>query len=192
MRNRKTLFLCAAAVGVVATAVVLEQTVPSSDASAKRATPKSQPLERVTSAVCPAKGQPGAIVDATNPKARGAAQRGLSFLAHEAEAWQEQHHCFGCHVHAVTLEAFVVGRHNQYELPDKDMKAVLDGMLDVPGGVRHPKGFSYEDGSLWAPSKAFGGAAFAHYDQWIDSSLRDDLRQDRRGAALVPAGGRLD
>ena len=171
--NRKTLLLCASAVGVVATAILLEQVTPRAGATAKSQSAAAR-LDGVPSAVCTAGAAP-ATLDASNPKARGAAQRGLDFLAHETLVWQGQHHCFGCHVHAVTIEAFVVGRHNQYELPDKDMKAVLGGMLDVAGGVRHPGGFSYEDNSLWAPAKAFGGAALAHYDQWIDDSLRNDL-----------------
>jgi len=174
MWNRKTVLLCASAVGVVATAIVLEQATPSAGATAKTAR-EAPKLEGVASASCTAAAAPIASVDASNPKARAAAQHGLDFLAHETEAWQTQHQCYGCHVHAVTLEAFVVGRHNQYELPEKDMKSVLGGMLDVAGGVRHSGGFSYQDNSLWAPAKAFGGAALAHYDQWIDSSLRNDL-----------------
>ena len=176
MWNRKTLLLCASAVGVVATAIVLEQATPTAGATAKKEKAKEvAKLEGVTSAVCTAAAGGPLVKDASNPKARAAAQHGLDFLAHETEAWQDSHKCFGCHVHAVTLEAFVVGRHNQYTLPEKDMKAVLGGMLDVAGGVRHPGGFSYEDNSLWAPAKAFGGAALAHYDQWIDNGLRNDL-----------------
>ena len=175
MRNRKTLLLCAATVGVVVTAIVLPQVTPSAQATGGAKPKPPVASESVPPAICATAGQPTTVMDPANPKARGAAQRGLDFLAREAKTWQDSHKCYGCHVHAVTLEAFVVGRHNQYELPDKDMKSVLGGMLDVPGGVRHKLGFSYEDASLLAPSKAFGGAAFAHYDQWIDSSLRNDL-----------------
>jgi len=174
MRNRKTLLLCAAAAGVVATAVVLPQVTPTARATVKT-TPVAVAIESVPAAVCTTAGQPQASADPGNPKARGAAQHGLDFLARETLAWQDTHKCYGCHVHAVTLEAFVVGRHNQYELPEKDMKAVLAGMLEVSGGVRHAKGFSYADDQLLAPAKAFGGAAFAHYDQWIDTSLGNDL-----------------
>jgi hypothetical protein len=174
MRNRKTLLLCVSAVGVVATALALERAAPSATATATGTQDRPR-LVGVPSAVCPTAATPLAEREASNPRARAAAQRGLTFLARETQAWQAEHRCFGCHVHAVTLEAFVVGRHNQYELPERDLKAVLGGMLDVPGGAHRPGGFSYADNSLWAPAKAFGGAALAHYDQWIDSGLRNDL-----------------
>lgn len=113
--------------------------------------------------------------EAGNPQARHAAQKGLDFLGKEASAWQQGHQCFGCHVQAVTLEAMSVGVHNQYSVPKSALDDMLNGMLRIPGGARRPRGFSYHDDSLLAPSKAFGGAAFARYDQWVNSTVRDDL-----------------
>jgi len=110
-----------------------------------------------------------------DPRARQAAQRGLDFLAREARAWQEQHQCYGCHVHAVTLEAMVVGKHHQYDVNQADLGALVDGMLHLSGGARDKVGFAYQHNDLLAPSKAFGGAAFAHYDAQLGSELQDDL-----------------
>ena len=66
---------------------------------------------------------------------REAAQKGLSFLAKEAPKWASSHNCYGCHVHAVTMEAFVVGLHHRYEVPDRAFKEIMKGMLDGPGGA---------------------------------------------------------
>ncbi len=109
---------------------------------------------------------------------RNAAQKGLSFLAKEAPQWAASHNCYGCHVHAVTMEAFVVGLHNRYEVPDRAFKDILKGMLDGPGGARSKNGFNYsKSNTLHPPSKAFGGAALAHYDQHIDESVLEDLME---------------
>jgi squalene-hopene/tetraprenyl-beta-curcumene cyclase len=110
-----------------------------------------------------------------NPKAREAAQRGLDFLMAQTQTWQKAQNCYGCHVHAVTVEALSVGRHHQYRVPQPDLSAVLSGMLTVPGGARTKAGLSYHGDSLHAPSRAFGGAAFARYDQWVDRDLANDL-----------------
>jgi hypothetical protein len=162
-------FICVAAGGVVATALIASQMTHGASTQAPRAAPHA-----VDSATCTGPGTTAAH-EAGNPKARRAAQLGLTFLAHEAEAWQTEHQCYGCHVHAVTLEAFAVGRHNQYELAQSDLTSIVNGMLDVRGGARRPVGFAYQENSLLAPAKAFGGAAFARYDQWIGGDLRDDL-----------------
>jgi hypothetical protein len=176
--STRTAILVASAAGLVAVAAVARQFTPAPAAMtqpAKLAAPLT-PLTEVASATCeggkvdPGKADPG------NPAARKAAQRGLDYLATDTVAWTKQHDCFGCHVHAVTLEAFTVGKRNQYEIQKAPMQTVLAAMLTGPGGTRTSTGLVYaHGGSLQAPSKAFGGAAFARYDQWIDASLRDDL-----------------
>jgi squalene-hopene/tetraprenyl-beta-curcumene cyclase len=112
---------------------------------------------------------------------REAAQKGLMFLAKEAPRWAASHKCYGCHVHAVTLEAFVVGRHHRYEVPDSAFQDILKGMLDGPGGARSEHGFNYDHGhNLQAPAKAFGGAALARYDQHMDNRVLDELMATAR------------
>lgn len=111
-----------------------------------------------------------------NPEARKAAQKGLNFLAVNTAAWQKQHNCYGCHVQAVTLEAFAVGKKHQYEIAQTSYQTVLDGLTTIDGGSRSEHGMDYAHGhSLQAPSKAFGGAAFARHDQWVDQKMSDDL-----------------
>jgi squalene-hopene/tetraprenyl-beta-curcumene cyclase len=110
-----------------------------------------------------------------DPKARQAAQKGLDFLVRESKSWGDGHQCYGCHVHAVALEAFVVGKHNQYDIGRKPLDRMITAMTTGTGGSRGSNGLSYHNDSLFAPSKAFGGAAFAHYDQFIDTDTRDDL-----------------
>ncbi|MCP4498777.1 MAG: hypothetical protein GY822_02285 [Deltaproteobacteria bacterium] len=118
---------------------------------------------------------------ADGKKARDAAQKGLSFLADTAPKWAAGHACYGCHVHAVTLEAFVTGKQNQYDVSKKAMNTILEGILNGPGGTRSAGGLQYaHGGTLKAPSKAFGGAALAHYDQHIDDAARDDLLKTAR------------
>jgi flagellar hook assembly protein FlgD len=66
--------------------------------------------------------------------------------------------------------------HNQYRLPRADLQAVLDGMLKNSGGARGPHGFAHETNRPFdATAKAFGGAAFARYNQWIGQDVRHDL-----------------
>jgi hypothetical protein len=113
-----------------------------------------------------------------NPKARAAAQKGLNFLATNTAAWQQQHNCYGCHVQAVTLEAFAVGTKHKYEISTSSYKTVLDGLTTIDGGTRTEQGLQYAHGhTLMAPSKAFGGAALARHDQWVDQKMSDDLLQ---------------
>lgn len=110
-----------------------------------------------------------------DPAARAGAQRGLDWLAQATVSWQESHQCFGCHVQAVTLEALTVGRANQYRVDEAKLNAIVKGMLDLPGGAHSSDGFSYHGGQLLEPSKAFGGSAFAHFDERIGPRLRPEL-----------------
>jgi squalene-hopene/tetraprenyl-beta-curcumene cyclase len=128
-----------------------------------------------------------------DPRTREAAQRGLEFLVRSATAWQQSNQCYGCHVHSVTVEALSVGLHNQYDLAPKALDALVDGMLKLPGGARSTEGLSYHGGSLLQPSKAFGGAAFARYDAWVGSKVRDDLvRVARELLTYQAADGHLE
>lgn len=110
-----------------------------------------------------------------DPAARAGAQRGLDWLAGATVSWQDTHQCFGCHVQAVTLEALTVGRANQYKVDESKLNAIVKGMLDLPGGAHSSDGFSYHGGQLLEPSKAFGGSAFAHYDERVGPRLRPEL-----------------
>src|SRR4051812_42337355 len=122
-----------------------------------------------------AKGSSAALPERGDPRTREAAQRGLEFLVREATAWQQQHQCYGCHVHSVTLEALSVGVHNQYDLSPKALDTLIEGMTKMAGGSRTADGLSYEHTTLLQPSRAFGGAAFARYDAYVGGKLRDDL-----------------
>lgn len=110
-----------------------------------------------------------------NPGARAAAQRGLAFVGREAVTWQQTHNCYGCHVQAVTLEALTVGRAHQYEVSDDVFREVLRGITEIRGGHRQPGGLSVSGSGMPASSRAFGGAAFARYDQTGGNELSDDL-----------------
>ncbi|HEU4404771.1 MAG TPA: carboxypeptidase regulatory-like domain-containing protein [Polyangiaceae bacterium] len=111
-----------------------------------------------------------------NAEARAGAQRGLAFVAREAQAWQAQHRCYGCHVQAVTLEALSVGRQHRYEVPESDLDAIRGGMLTLSGGARGPNGLSLRgDTYLIETAKEFGAAAFARYDEFVGPGLRDEL-----------------
>jgi squalene-hopene/tetraprenyl-beta-curcumene cyclase len=107
--------------------------------------------------------------------ARLAAQRGLDFLGKETAAWFEHNKCYGCHVHAVTLEAFSVGLHNQYQVPKRELEAILGAMLDPPDGAHGPWGFSHQNGGWPETAKEFGGSAFARFDDWVDGRVRNEL-----------------
>lgn len=109
-------------------------------------------------------------------EARAGAQKGLGFVAREAQAWQTQHQCYGCHVQAVTLEALSVGRRHQYNVPEADLDAIRGGMLTLQGGAHGPNGLSLSGGtSLIETAKEFGAAAFARYDEFVGPALRNDL-----------------
>ncbi len=112
-----------------------------------------------------------------DPEVRSSAQRGLTFLENSASSWASGHECFGCHVHAVTVEALSVGVDNGYDVDRKMLEAFIAAMTKGPGGERNGDlGLRYAHGdSLRAASNGFGGAAFARYDALVDSRVRDDL-----------------
>lgn len=129
---------------------------------------------------------------AGDPAARAGAQRGLDWLAGATVAWQDSQKCYGCHVQAVTLEALTVGRANQYRVDEGKMNAIVKGMLELPGGAQRKNGFSYHDESLFEPSKAFGGSAFAHYDERVGPRLRPELvKTAEELAAMQQASGAM-
>lgn len=150
------------------TAAVHEVAAPVSAAGTARVSPADCPTPDAAT-----DGQGEAVTG--DPEARAAAQRALGFLGQEVSRWQEQHRCYGCHVQAVTLEAFVIGLDNGYDVPERHLDTVMTGMLDLPGGAHGPIGLSYHDSSLVEPSNAFGGAAFAHFDERIGPRVRDEL-----------------
>jgi squalene-hopene/tetraprenyl-beta-curcumene cyclase len=94
---------------------------------------------------------------------RSSAQLGLDYLGRVSASWTAQHKCYGCHVQAVTLEGFAVGKHNQYKVTDKDLKTMVDAMLlGVTAGGRRT-------------GAAFQGAAWARYDQWEKEDQTEQL-----------------
>jgi squalene-hopene/tetraprenyl-beta-curcumene cyclase len=169
--KRRTVYLAVVAAGLVIAAVLVRKPQGPPMPGKSGDGPKPFVLGQ-----CPAPtGNSVPVVEQGDPRARAAAQRGLDFLAREALGWQGEHNCYGCHVHAVTLEAMVVGVHHQYNVPQDDMNALVDGMVHLSGGARDTMGFAYQHTDLLAPSKAFGGAAFARYDQLVRSDLQEDL-----------------
>ncbi len=114
---------------------------------------------------------PALAAPSSNP--RDAAQRGVHFLARSTADWQRQNNCYGCHVQAVTLEGLSVAKQNQYDVPAAELKVIVDGLLFSSGGARTPTGLSHS--GFPRTAKTFGGAAFARYDQYMGSKLRDDL-----------------
>lgn len=112
-----------------------------------------------------------------DPRARSGAQKGLAFLGREAADWQAKNACYGCHVQAVTLEAMVVGKKNAFDVDDAAFRTVIEGMLTIKGGARGPHGFNVGDNPNHLPetSRAFGGAALAHFDESLDDRVRGDL-----------------
>jgi squalene-hopene/tetraprenyl-beta-curcumene cyclase len=124
-----------------------------------------------------------------NPAARRAAQRGLGFLAREAVAWQQQYACYGCHVQAVTVEAFSVGVSHQYAVPRAAFTTVLHGMLDLQGGAHGPMGLYHGTPDIGRTAKVLGAAAFARYDELVGGKVRRELLREAR---LVLARQRKD
>ncbi|HVE86386.1 MAG TPA: carboxypeptidase regulatory-like domain-containing protein [Myxococcales bacterium] len=97
--------------------------------------------------------------------ARRSVQRGLQFLAKASRQWTEAHHCFGCHVQAVTMEALAVGKHHQYDVTPKDIDAMVTALqMGVTAGG-HTTGVAFE------------GQAWARYDEWIDAKQTSTLLQ---------------
>lgn len=169
-------------IGLLATAVIVTAILLGvSRSTSPPPVPPTAGVRPVVKPVTPAFAMPacptptGSAPEKGDPRTRAAAQRGLAFLSRETIAWQKQHACFGCHVHAVTLEAMAVGVHHQYDVPRSELLQIVTGMQTLAGGVRGKAGFSYHGDSLYAPSKAFGGAAFARYDEWVGTDLRADL-----------------
>lgn len=154
----------------------------------------TEPLQAAPALSCPkpAGADHAAVASEGNPAARAGAQKGLAFVAREAISWQEKNKCYGCHVQAVTLEALSIGHQNKYDIPKKDMEAVLFGLTDINGGSRGKNGLSVGGGTgLIETSKEFGGAAFARYDALVGGAVRSDLMkvaselteyQDKEGA----------
>lgn len=102
-----------------------------------------------------------------NPALRTAAQQGLTFLSAQSRAWtQANPNCYGCHVHSVTLEGLSIGKHNRYHVSAADMKLMADAMLNASQGVH---------ATTFTTARAFGGVAFARYDQLVDAALKDEL-----------------
>lgn len=114
-------------------------------------------------------------IDVGHPEAREAAQKGLDYLAAEAVAWQKRANCYGCHVQAVTVEAFSIGAHHQYTIDGDAFDAVVDGMLDKKGGAHKKGGFGHFKRDIARTAKVLGAAAFARYDQWVDTRVSEEL-----------------
>jgi squalene-hopene/tetraprenyl-beta-curcumene cyclase len=66
-----------------------------------------------------------------------------------------------------------VGKHHQYEGPSEELAVILEGVLHSKGGARTAGGLSQD--LFPRTARTFGGVAFARYDQYVDSKLRDDL-----------------
>jgi hypothetical protein len=98
-----------------------------------------------------------------NPGARRVAQRGLGFLVGASKTWTDEHHCFGCHVQGVTMEALAVGLHHQYDVGMKDVDAMASALgMGVTAGGR-------------VTGAAFEGQAWARYDAWINGNHAAEL-----------------
>jgi squalene-hopene/tetraprenyl-beta-curcumene cyclase len=98
-----------------------------------------------------------------NPGARKAAQHGLGFLVTSSKAWTEEHHCFGCHVQGVTMEALAVGMHHQYDVGMKDVDAMVRALqMGVTAGG-HVTGTAFE------------GQGWARYDAWVNANHSEEL-----------------
>jgi squalene-hopene/tetraprenyl-beta-curcumene cyclase len=111
-----------------------------------------------------------------NPKARASAQNGLDFLAKVGPQWQETNNCYGCHVQAVTVEAFSVAHSNQYRVNKASFDTMLKGMLDLDGGARHhADGLSHGSPAIARGAKILGAIAFGRYDEHVNTSLRKEL-----------------
>lgn len=134
-------------------------------------------IERFELGKCaPAKGTAAAKEVKANPKARRAAQKGLDFLAKVGPEWQAGHNCYGCHVQAVTIEAFSVGHSNQYNINKKSFDTMLTGMLDLDGGARHHAGgLSHGSPEIAKGAKILGAIAFGRYDEHVNTKLRKEL-----------------
>lgn len=182
-----SLGLCATIVSLAIASTATSQEVSSSspkEAPEKIAmatkTPTPARAPSTAALTCEGEGSASARKE-SNPEARAAAQKGLDFLGEKAVAWQEQHQCFGCHVQAVTIEAFAIGKHHQYKVEDPIYKNILGGVTTIHGGASEPLGLRYShSNTLAAPSKAFGGAALGRHDQLVDQENREELIKTSR------------
>jgi squalene-hopene/tetraprenyl-beta-curcumene cyclase len=164
-------------------------------AAASTPAAKREPYVMPACAGAPKK-PPTARAKRGNPAARRAAQRGLGFLSAKTRQWQARNKCYGCHVQAMTLTAFSVGRHNQYDIGADAMKDVLTGVLDLPGGARNKTGLGYSNrGHIYETGKVLGAAALARYDQWVKGDLQKEMlieaklllqRQKQDGSVPLP------
>lgn len=102
-----------------------------------------------------------------DPRARDAAQHGLDFLARTSRIWTAAHpDCYGCHVHATTLEGLVIGKKNQYRVNGRDLDLMIDAMRSPTQGIHS---------TTFTTARAFGAVALARYDRWIDGRHSEDL-----------------
>jgi squalene-hopene/tetraprenyl-beta-curcumene cyclase len=131
--------------------------IPSVPAAAPAASAARKPL------VCGGKEVAHVAAPKGDPETRRAAQRGLVYLAAASQAWTKQHSCFGCHVQAVTVEAFAVGKHHRYDVPARDVDGMVKALLlgVTAGGA--------------TTGAAFEGQAWARYDQWINGQRTSEL-----------------
>jgi squalene-hopene/tetraprenyl-beta-curcumene cyclase len=138
-------------------ALILTFGAPPAAHPAPTARPAAKPL------VCGGKEVAHAAGVKGDPETRRAAQRGLAYLASASAKWTKQHNCFGCHVQAVTVEAFAVGKHHRYDVPARDVDAMIKALLMgvTAGGP--------------TTGAAFEGQAWARYDQWIDGQRTSEL-----------------
>ncbi len=126
------------------------------------------PLLLAAALTCDLGSKPTSPADAPETAAfRTSAQRGLTFLANTSRAWtQANPGCYGCHVHSVTMEGLSIGKHNRYDVSLSDLKLMATAMLNNTQGVHT---------TTFTTARAFGGVAFARYDQLVDAALTDDL-----------------
>lgn len=124
--------------------------------------PKSAPPPVKAETPCDAQA-PKEAASRGDPKTRESAHKGLTYLSRASNEWTTQHHCFGCHVQAVTLEALTAGKHHQYDVGPKDIDAMVKALqMGVTAGGR-------------VTGAAFEGSAWARYDRWVDAKHTDDL-----------------
>ena len=148
---------------LIALALTLRAAAPVAPPAAAAAPAARKPLVCTTAS-------PHGAAPKGDPETRRAAQRGLAFLASASRTWTQQNKCFGCHVQAVTVEAFAVGKHHRYDVPARDVDGMVKALLmGVTAGGR-------------TTGVAFEGQAWARYDQWIDG---------QRGSELLKYAGEL-
>src|SRR5262245_22343290 len=151
----RTPSLVVAATLVLLVPNALAATAPAAVAEAPRAAPAARKLFVCGKGVAPVASAKG------DPETRRAAQRGLAFLAKASQTWTEQHRCFGCHVQAVTVEAFAVGKHHRFDVGAADVEGMVKALLMGVTAGGHTTGVAFE------------GQAWARYDQWIDGQRKN-------------------